>query len=115
MFDYEEMKTIGIFKKKCSEEYYVVFRVFREDLQVNSLKIFSGKIEIYFERLAKIVDIWELKKDEIIYFFFAYILGFDGWDDFLRKIYLLQLTGFYYKARIYFSYGNIDVLQQVCL
>lgn len=49
MFDYEEMKMIGIFKKKCLEEYYVVFCVFCEDLQVNLLKIFLGKIEIYFE------------------------------------------------------------------
>ena len=83
---YEEMKTTGIFKKKCPEEHYVAFRAFREDPQANPLKTPSGKIEIYSDRLAKIADTWELKKDEIIH----------------------------YKARTHSSYGNIDVLQQAC-
>ncbi|MEC6041348.1 DMSO/selenate family reductase complex A subunit [Escherichia coli] len=112
--DYEEMKTTGIFKKKCPEEHYVAFRAFREDPQANPLKTPSGKIEIYSERLAKIADTWELKKDEIIHPLPAYTPGFDGWDDPLRKTYPLQLTGFHYKARTHSSYGNIDVLQQAC-
>lgn len=111
---YEEMKTTGIFKKKCPEEHYVAFRAFREDPQANPLKTPSGKIEIYSERLAKIADTWELKKDEIIHPLPAYTPGFDGWDDPLRKTYPLQLTGFHYKARTHSSYGNIDVLQQAC-
>ncbi|HCS7476057.1 TPA: molybdopterin-dependent oxidoreductase, partial [Escherichia albertii] len=114
MPDYEEMKTTGIFKKKCPEEHYVAFRAFREDPQANPLKTPSGKIEIYSERLATIADTWELKKDEIIHPLPAYTPGFDGWDDPLRKIYPLQLTGFHYKARTHSSYGNIDVLQQAC-
>ncbi|BDO50748.1 putative dimethyl sulfoxide reductase chain YnfF [Escherichia coli] len=114
MPDYEEMKTTGIFKKKCPEEHYVAFRAFREDPQANPLKTPSGKIEIYSERLAKIADTWELKKDEIIHPIPAYTPGFDGWDDPLRKTYPLQLTGFHYKARTHSSYGNIDVLQQAC-
>ncbi|MCZ5716475.1 hypothetical protein O5585_28015, partial [Escherichia coli] len=48
------------------EEHYVAFRAFREDPQANPLKTPSVKIEIYSERLAKIADTWELKKDEII-------------------------------------------------
>lgn len=67
MPDYEEMKTTGIFKKKCPEEHYVAFRAFRVDPQANPLKTPSGKIEIYSERLATIADTWELKKDEIIH------------------------------------------------
>ncbi|EFK6739510.1 DMSO/selenate family reductase complex A subunit [Escherichia coli] len=114
MPDYEEMKTTGIFKKKCPEEHYVAFRAFREDPQANPLKTPSGKIEIYSERLAKIADTWELKKDEIIHPLPAYTPVFDGWDDPLRKTYPLQLTGFHYKARTHSSYGNIDVLQQAC-
>lgn len=114
MPDYEEMKTTGIFKKKCPEEHYVAFRAFREDPQTNPLKTPSGKIEIYSERLATIADTWELKKDEIIHPLPAYTPGFDGWDDPLRKTYPLQLTGFHYKARTHSSYGNIDVLQQAC-
>ena len=114
MPDYEEMKTTGIFKKKCPEEHYVAFRAFREDPQANPLKTPSGKIEIYSERLAKIADTWELKKDEIIHPLPAYTPGFDGWDDPLRKTFPLQLTGFHYKARTHSSYGNIDVLQQAC-
>lgn len=114
MPDYEEMKTTGIFKKKCPEEHYVAFRAFREDPQANPLKTPSGKIEIYSERLAKIADTWELKKDEIIHPIPAYTSGFDGWDAPLRKTYPLQLTGFHYKARTHSSYGNIDVLQQAC-
>ena len=45
---------------------------------------------------------------------FYNVIGFDGWDDPLRKTYPLQLTGFHYKARTHSSYGNIDVLQQAC-
>lgn len=112
MPDYEEMKTTGIFKKKCPEEHYVAFRAFRVDPQANPLKTPSGKIEIYSERLAKIADTWELKKDEIIHPLPAYTPGFDGWDAPLRKTYPLQLTGFHYKARTHSSYGNIDVLQR---
>ncbi|CSS49960.1 dimethyl sulfoxide reductase subunit A [Shigella sonnei] len=78
------------------------------------MKTPSGKIEIYSERLAKIADTWELKKDEVIHPLPAYTPGFDGWDDPLRKTYPLQLTGFHYKARTHSSYGNIDVLQQAC-
>lgn len=96
------------------EEHYVAFRAFRVDPQANPLKTPSGKIEIYSERLAKIADTWELKKDEIIHPLPAYTPGFDGWDDPLRKTYPLQLTGFHYKARTHSSYGNIDVLQQAC-
>lgn len=94
MPDYEEMKTTGIFKKKCPEEHYVAFRAFRVDPQANPLKTPSGKIEIYSERLATIADTWELKKDEIIHPLPAYTPGFDGWNDPLRGTYPLQLTVF---------------------
>ena len=114
MPDYEEMKTTGIFKKKCPEEHYVAFRSFREDPAANPLKTPSGKIEIYSERLATIAETWELKQDEIVHPLPAYAPGFDGWDDPKRKTYPLQLTGFHYKARTHSSYGNIDVLQQAC-
>lgn len=96
------------------DQPFLDFRAFREDPQANPLKTPSGKIEIYSERLAKIADTWELKKDEIIHPLPAYTPGFDGWDDPLRKTYPLQLTGFHYKARTHSSYGNIDVLQQAC-
>ncbi|HDS6767253.1 TPA: dimethyl sulfoxide reductase anchor subunit [Escherichia coli] len=55
MPDYEEMKTTGIFKKKCPEEHYVAFRAFRVDPQANPLKTPSGKIEIYSERLGALI------------------------------------------------------------
>lgn len=114
MPDYEEMKTTGIFKKKCPEEHYVAFRAFREDPASSPLKTPSGKIEIYSERLATIADTWELENDEIVHPLPAYAPGFDGWDDPIRITYPLQLTGFHYKARTHSSYGNIDVLQQAC-
>ncbi len=114
MPSYEEMKTLGIFKKKCPEEHYVAFRDFRENPAANPLKTPSGKIEIYSERLADIAKTWELKEDEIIHPLPAYAPGFDGVSDPARKTYPLQLTGFHYKARTHSSYGNIDVLQQAC-
>ncbi|CEB78248.1 putative anaerobic dimethyl sulfoxide reductase chain A [Salmonella enterica subsp. enterica serovar Paratyphi A] len=111
---YDELKKMGIYKRKDPNGHFVAYKKFHEDPQANPLKTPSGKIEIYSERLATLANTWELKKDEIIHPLPAYTPGFDGWDDPLRQRYPLQLTGFHYKARTHSSYGNIDVLQQAC-
>lgn len=114
MPDYEELRTTGIYKRKCPEEHVVAFKAFREDPAANPLDTPSGKIEIYSARLAQIAASWELKPDEIIDPLPIYAAGFEGWEDPARKQYPLQLFGFHYKARTHSSYGNIEVLQQAC-
>lgn len=111
---YDELKKMGIYKRKDPNGHFVAYKKFREDPQANPLKTPSGKIEIYSSRLAKIAQTWELENDEIVHPLPAYAPGFDGWDDPIRITYPLQLTGFHYKARTHSSYGNIDVLQQAC-
>jgi Tat-targeted selenate reductase subunit YnfF len=114
MPSYQEMKSAGIYKRKCPEEHVVAFKEFREDPQTNPLKTPSGKIEIYSERLAEIAATWELAPEDVIHPLPVYAAGFEGWEDPLSSQYPLQLFGYHYKARTHSSYGNIDVLQQAC-
>lgn len=86
---YDELKKMGIYKRKDFNGYFVVYKVFRDDFEVNLFKTFFGKIEIYFSRLAEIVRIWELEKDEVISLLLVYVLIFEGWNFFERRIFLL--------------------------
>ncbi len=111
---YDELKKMGIYKRKDPNGHFVAYRKFREDPQANPLKTPSGKIEIYSSRLAKIASTWELQKDEVISPLPVYASTFEGWDDPKRSSFPLQMFGFHYKSRTHSSYGNIDVLQASC-
>lgn len=111
---YDELKNMGIYKRKDPNGHFVAYRKFREDPQANPLKTPSGKIEIYSSRLAKIASTWELQKDEVISPLPVYASTFEGWDDPKRSSFPLQMFGFHYKSRTHSSYGNIDVLQASC-
>ena len=111
---YDELKKMGIYKRKDPNGHFVAYKKFREDPEGNPLKTPSGKIEIYSSRLAKIASTWELQKDEVISPLPVYASTFEGWDDPKRNTFPLQLFGFHYKSRTHSSYGNIDVLQASC-
>ncbi|MFB2862568.1 selenate/tellurate reductase subunit YnfF [Aeromonas sp. MdU4] len=111
---YQEMKTVGIYKRKCPEKHIVAFKAFRDDPLANPLQTPSGKIEIYSERLAEIASTWELSPGDVIHPLPVYAAGFEGWQDPIRSQYPLQLFGYHYKGRTHSSYGNIDILQQAC-
>lgn len=111
---YEELKKMGIYKRKDPNGHFVAYKKFREDPQANPLKTPSGKIEIYSSRLAEIANSWELQKDEVISPLPVYASTFEGWDDPARDKFPLQLFGFHYKSRTHSSYGNIDVLAAAC-
>lgn len=111
---YEELRQMGIYKRKDPNGHYVAYKKFRQDPQANPLKTPSGKIEIYSTALAEIAAQWELEKDETISPLPVYASTFEGWDDPLRNQYPLQMFGFHYKARTHSTYGNIDVLQAAC-
>lgn len=111
MPSYEEMKTVGIYKRKCPDEHVVAFKDFRKDPEANPLKTPSGKIEIYSEQLAQIAATWELEKDDVIHPLPVFAAGFNSVADPKKEKYPFQLVGFHYKARTHSSYGNIDVLQ----
>ncbi len=111
MPSYEEMKTIGVYKRKCPDEHVVAFKAFRQDPEANPLKTPSGKIEIYSEQLANIANTWELAEDDVIHPLPVFAAGFNGVGDPKKAKYPFQLVGFHYKARTHSSYGNIDVLQ----
>ena len=108
--EYDELKKMGIFKKRDPNGHYVAFKKFRQDPENNPLKTPSGKIEIYSERLAEIAATWELDEQDVIHPLPIYHAGFNGVDDPKRKTYPFQLIGFHHKARTHSSYGNIDVL-----
>lgn len=86
---YDELKKMGIYKCKDFNGYFVVYKVFCDDFEVNLFKMFFGKIEIYFSRLVEIVCIWELEKDEVISLLLVYVLTFEGWNFFECRIFLL--------------------------
>jgi len=111
---YEELKKMGIYKRKDPNGHFVAYKKFRDDPEANPLKTPSGKIEIYSSRLAEIAASWELEKDETISPLPVYASTFEGWDDPQRSTFPLQLFGFHYKARTHSTYGNVDVLQSAC-
>jgi Tat-targeted selenate reductase subunit YnfE len=111
---YDELKTMGIYKRRDPNGHFVAYKKFRQDPLNNPLKTPSGKIEIYSSKLADIARSWELEKDETISPLPVYAPTFEGWDDPSRDSYPLQLFGFHYKARTHSTYGNIDVLQAAC-
>lgn len=63
---YDELKKMGIYKRKDPNGHFVAYKAFRDDPEANPLKTPSGKIEIYSSRLAEIARTWELEKDEVI-------------------------------------------------
>ncbi|TPG65124.1 selenate/tellurate reductase subunit YnfE [Ewingella americana] len=111
---YEELREMGIYKRKDPAGHFVAYKKFRQDPQANPLKTPSGKIEIYSSALADIASQWELEKDETINPLPIYASTFEGWDDPKRSQFPLQMFGFHYKARTHSTYGNIDVLQAAC-
>lgn len=111
---YEQLKAMGIYKRKDPNGHFVAYKAFRDDPQANPLKTPSGKIEIYSARLAEIAASWQLESSDTISPLPVYASTFEGWDDALREKFPLQLFGFHYKARTHSSYGNVDVLQAAC-
>ena len=111
---YDELKKMGIYKRKDPNGHFVAYKKFRENPEANPLKTPSGKIEIYSSKLAEIAATWELEKDETISPLPVYASTFDGWDAPERAQFPLQLFGFHFKARTHSSYGNVDVLKAAC-
>lgn len=111
---YEELRAMGIYKRKDPNGHFVAYKQFREDPDASPLKTPSGKIEIYSSKLAEIAASWELEKDETISPLPVYASTFEGWDAPERATYPLQMFGFHYKARTHSTYGNIDVLKAAC-
>lgn len=111
---YDDLKKMGIYKRKDPAGHYVAYKNFRDDPQANPLKTPSGKIEIYSSRLARIANTWEIPKGEVISPLPVYASTPEGWDDPARSKYPLQMFGFHYKSRTHSSYGNIDILEAAC-
>ncbi|EFC4492712.1 molybdopterin-dependent oxidoreductase [Escherichia coli] len=111
---YDELKKMGIYKRKDPNGHFVAYKAFRDDPEANPLKTPSGKIEIYSSRLAEIARTWELEKDEVISPLPVYASTFEGWNSPERRTFPLQLFGFHYKSRTHATYGNIDLLKAAC-
>ena len=111
---YEELKQMGIYKRKDPRGHFVAYQKFREDPEANPLKTPSGKIEIYSARLAEIARTWQLAPDEVISPLPVYASTFEGWDAPERDRFPLQLFGFHYKSRTHSTYGNIALLDSAC-
>ena len=100
---YDELKKMGIYKRKDPNGHFVAYKKFRENPEAHPLKTPSGKIEIYSSKLAEIAATWELAKDETISPLTFYASPFDGWDATERAKFPLQLFGLHFKARTHSS------------
>ena len=108
----EEMREMGVYRRKDPAGHTVALKDFRDDPEANPLKTPSGKIEIYSEQLEEICNTWQLDEGDRINPLPVYEPCVEGWDDPLREKYPLQMPGYHYKARAHSSYGSIDVLKQ---
>lgn len=111
---YQQLKQMGIYKRKDPNGHFVAYQKFREDPKANPLKTPSGKIEIWSSQLADIAQRWQLEPDDVISPLPVYAPGFESRDSPLSARYPLQMVGFHYKARTHSTYANIDVLQAAC-
>lgn len=75
---YEELRAMGIYKRKDPNGHFVAYKQFRENPDTSPLKTPSGKIEIYSSKLAEIAASWELEKDETISPLPVYASTFEG-------------------------------------
>lgn len=108
----EELRAMGVYRRKDPAGHTVALKDFRDDPEANPLPTPSGKIEIYSEQLEEIRATWELAEGDRINPLPVYEPGVEGWDDPLREKYPLQMPGYHYKARAHSCYGSIDVLKQ---
>lgn len=85
--------------------FYVEFDEFCKDLVVNLLEIFLGKIEIYFEWLVVMFEVWmfgifckKLVGDKFIVLL-EYVVIWEGFEEVkVFKKYLFQVIGYYFKG-----------------
>ncbi|MCL3860736.1 DMSO/selenate family reductase complex A subunit [Actinotalea sp. K2] len=110
--DFDELREIGIFKKKNPDGPVVPLREFRDDPVANPLDTPSGKIEIYSERLQEISETWELPAGDHITALPEYFPTWEGAEDPLRSRFPLQCIGHHYKARTHSTYGNVEWLRE---
>ncbi len=59
---YDELKKMGIYKRKDPNGHFVAYKKFRDDPDAHPLKTPSGKIEIYSSKLAEIAATGSWKK-----------------------------------------------------
>ncbi|VEB98973.1 Anaerobic dimethyl sulfoxide reductase chain A [Klebsiella pneumoniae] len=62
---YEDLKRMGIYKRKDPNGHFVAYRDFRRDPEAHPLKTPSGKIEIYSSRLAEIAAAGSWRKTKL--------------------------------------------------
>jgi len=103
--DYEEMKRIGIYKKKLSEPY-IAFREQIEDPENHPFDTPSGKIEIYSEQMAE-------KDDPLMPPIPHYIETWESINDPLAARYPLQLITTHFIRRAHSQFDNIPWLREI--
>jgi anaerobic dimethyl sulfoxide reductase subunit A len=109
---FDELRTMGIWKKKNPDGHLVPLKEFREDPKANPLATPSGKIEIFSEQLYKLNQEWVIPAGQKICAIPEFTQTREGPTDPLRSKFPLQCIGHHYKARTHSTYGNVAWLRE---
>ena len=107
---YDELKEMGVFRKKLDP--VIELKDFREDPIANALATPSGKIEIWSSNLYKMSTDWNYDDDQWIDALPIYRRTRELAGDPLQAKYPIQVIGHHYKQRTHSSYGNSPWLKE---
>ncbi|GAB2884374.1 DMSO/selenate family reductase complex A subunit [Nocardioides pacificus] len=111
--DFDELRTLGIWKQANPDGSIVPLADFRADPRKNPLETPSGLIEIYSERLQELSDTWELPEGDHITAVPEYYPTWEGSEEAAASTsHPLQLIGHHYKQRTHSTYGNVDWMKE---
>lgn len=108
--EYDEMKEMGVFRKKLDS--VIPLKEFRDDPVAHPLGTPSGKIEIWSSNLDKMSRDWNFDDDQWIDPLPIYRATRELPGDPLQDKYPIQVIGHHYKQRTHSSYGNSPWLKE---
>lgn len=106
----DELKELGVYRKKNPDGHVIGMKDFREDPDANPLMTPSGKIEIYSHQLYEMSQEWVFEGDRAGDRLTAVPEHLDTWEGALEardSRYPLQCIAHHYKGRTHSSYANL--------
>ncbi len=114
MPSYEEGYEIGEFHYRNPKGYTPALATFVADPVANPLKTPSGKIEVFSEKIQKLVETWEFDDPrDVLCPVPIYTPGVDSYEDCTEEL-PFTLIGFHYKSRTHSSWGGVELVKEAC-
>ncbi|QDB78691.1 twin-arginine translocation signal domain-containing protein [Georgenia sp. 311] len=106
----DELREMGVFRKKNPDGHVIGMKAFREDPEANPLATPSGKIEIFSQQLYEMSQEWVFEGDRAGDRLTALPEHLDTWEGALEartSTFPLQCIAHHYKGRTHSSYANL--------